>query len=90
MTERTPHHRRKSFDSYMEVFRQLEKEYRNENYTSKQQAFIKRQLLSIYNGMKQNEVASILKKDLKKLESITWIDRLRVGVSSFRNRRRIR
>jgi hypothetical protein len=82
MTERTPHHRRKSFDSYMEVFRQLEKEYRNEKFSNIEKKFIKRQMLSVYHGMKISNMPAVLKKDLEKLTSITLIDRLRLTLSS--------
>jgi glycosyltransferase involved in cell wall biosynthesis len=86
MTEITPRHKRKSFDSYMEVFKLLEKEYLSDKYDRNQKKFIKRQLISIYHGMKKSNVAPILKKDLKKLNSISVIDKLRIQISLLRKR----
>lgn len=86
MTEITPAHKRHSFDSYLEVYKQLEKEYQSDKYNPAQKKFIKRQLLSLYNGMMNSPVASILKKDLKQLASITWSDRARVQLSRVRQK----
>lgn len=81
MTEITPAHRRRSFDSYMEVFKRLEKEYQTDKFSKAQKAFIKRQMLSVYRGMKTSDMPAVLKKDLGKLNSVTLSDRLRLILS---------
>lgn len=86
MTEMTPAHKRKSFVSYMEVFQLLEKKYLSNKYDKNQKKLIKRQLISIYYGMKKSNVAPILKRDLKKLNTITIIDKFRIQLSLFRKR----
>ena len=76
MTNETEEHILKSFNSYIKVFSELEKEYKNEHYTKSQKKFIKRQLLSIYNGLTQSDVRPENKKQLKELKAITLKDKL--------------
>lgn len=86
MTEISPAHKKRSFDSYMQVFKQLEKEYEKEQYNEAQKSFLKRQLLSIYYGLKVSEVPPVLKKDLKTLSAITWKDRLYILLSQWKQK----
>lgn len=76
MTESTKAHQLKSFNSYLEVFKGLEEEYKRAEYREDQKAFIKRQLLSIYNGLMTADVPPINKKKLKQLKFITMKDKL--------------
>lgn len=76
MTEETEAHKLKSFNSYIKVFSKLETEYKKTDYKKSQKQFIKRQLLSIYNGLTQSDVRPENKKKLKQLKAITLKDKL--------------
>lgn len=76
MTEETEAHKLKSFNSYIKVFSELEIEYKNEHYSKSQKQFIKRQLLSIYNGLKQSNVSLEMKKQMKEFEVVTVKDKV--------------
>lgn len=76
MTEETENHKLKSFDSYLKVFKVLEEELQKPDYSNSQKQFIKRQLLSIYNGLIQSDVQTGMKKQLKDLEAITLKDKV--------------
>lgn len=76
MTENTKQHKVKSFESYLEVFEALEKEYTSEKYSKNQKEFIKRQLISIYNGLSTSSVDLKRKRQLKQLKSISIKDKL--------------
>ncbi|WP_080146745.1 glycosyltransferase family 2 protein [Marinilactibacillus piezotolerans] len=84
MTEQTPLHKKRSFESYLKVFKLLENEYQSDQYTEKQKNFLKRQLLSIYNGLQQSKVEPELKKELQKLKTISLKDKLRINLSRLR------
>lgn len=86
MTENTNKHKLKSFDSYLEVFKSLEQEYRSANLTESQQAFIKRQLLSIYNGLRESQVPLEYKKKLRDLKSITFKDKMFIEIAKLKHR----
>lgn len=76
MTAHTNKHKLRSFNSYLEVFKGLEEEYQRGNYSDHQKQFIKRQMLSIYNGLVTSDVNPEMKRKLKNLESITMKDKL--------------
>lgn len=76
MTESTKAHQLKSFNSYLEVFKGLEDEYKKAEYSDHQKAFIKRQLFSIYSGLNKAEVSLKHKKKVKQLKSVTLVDKL--------------
>ncbi|MCD8506277.1 MAG: glycosyltransferase [Alkalibacterium thalassium] len=86
MTENTTTHKLKSFDSYLKVFKALEKEYESEKMNPLQKAFIKRQLLSIYNGLKESPVLPENKKQLRDLKSITLKDKLYLILAKINHR----
>ncbi|WP_423188913.1 glycosyltransferase family 2 protein [Alkalibacterium sp. f15] len=86
MTEHTKKHKLRSFDSYLNVFEALEKEYQKVIYSDQQKQLIKRQLLSIYNGLLKSDVNPERKKQLKKLESITLKDKLFVLAARLKQR----
>lgn len=85
MTENTNLHKVRSFDSYLEVFDELEIFYHSENLTEAQKAFVKRQLLSIYYGLKTSDVEPVKKKKLKEFKSITFKDKVFLFISSTKN-----
>ncbi|WP_208558910.1 glycosyltransferase family 2 protein [Marinilactibacillus kalidii] len=86
MTESTPHHKIKSFESYLEIFRLLETDYQSDRYTSIQKVFLKRQMLSIYNGLQQSQVEPMMKRRLKTINSITIKDKMRIKLSILRQK----
>ncbi|GEN51442.1 glycosyltransferase family 2 protein [Alkalibacterium pelagium] len=76
MTENTNLHKVRSFDSYLEVFAELETLYHSGNLTETQKGFVKRQLLSIYNGLQTASVHPESKRKLRTLKSITLKDKV--------------
>ncbi|MCC5894499.1 MAG: glycosyltransferase [Alkalibacterium sp.] len=76
MTENSKAHKLKSFDSYLEVFRALEEVYTDDKLTESQKAFIKRQLLSIYNGLRTAQQDIPSKRKLNISNTITIKDKL--------------
>jgi glycosyltransferase involved in cell wall biosynthesis len=76
MTENTNLHKVRSFDSYLEVFDELETFYSSSNLNEIQKAFVKRQLLSLYNSMRNSNVTNQKKRVLSNLSSITLIDKI--------------
>ncbi|MFL2116433.1 glycosyltransferase family 2 protein [Marinilactibacillus psychrotolerans] len=86
MTESTPRHKQRSFESYLKVFQLMEEEYISSQYNQQQKGFLKRQLLSIYNGLLQSPVDTGLKKQLKNITSITAKDRFRIQISRLRTK----
>ncbi|MFJ1626562.1 glycosyltransferase family 2 protein [Marinilactibacillus psychrotolerans] len=86
MTESTLEHKQRSFQSYLKVFQLMEEEYISSQYNQQQKDFLKRQLLSIYNGLLQSPVDTGLKKQLKNITSITAKDRFRIQISRLRTK----
>lgn len=76
MTAHTKQHKLKSFNSYIKVFEALEEEYKKPKYTETQKQFIKRQLLSIYNGLLMSDVHPEMKRQLKQFKTVTLKDKL--------------
>lgn len=81
MTESTPFHKKRSFDSYLEVFKLLEKAYHSDQYDADEKVFLKRQLLSIYNGLQQSKVEPEMKIVLRDLKSVALMDKIRLSAS---------
>lgn len=75
MTQYTKKHKIRSFDSYIKVFKALEMEFYKSSYSDEQKQFIKRQLLSIYNGLLMSDVDPAMKRQLKTFKSITLKDK---------------
>lgn len=84
MTENTDAHKVKSFESYLEVFKALEEEYTSDKYSKNQKSFIKRQLVSVYNGLQQSGLALKRKKELRPLKVITLKDKAFLFLTRFR------
>lgn len=77
MTDLSSEKKEQSFDSYRVLFNELEKMIKNNNYTETQKKFIKRQMISIYSGLKNSRISDNKKKKvLKKINSITIKDKL--------------
>lgn len=86
MTEQSKMHKLRSFESYIKVFKALEEEYEKDSYTQEQQAFIKRQLLSIYNGLQTSPVEPILKKQLRDLKSVSQKDKVYLSLARLKHK----
>lgn len=86
MTESSQEHKERSFLSYLEIFKLLEIEYNSRIYNSSQKSFLKRQLLSIYNGLQQSKVDKNFKSKLKQLDAITIKDKIYLLLSKFKNK----
>lgn len=84
MTEQTKQHKLRSFNSYIKVFQALEEEYKQSKYSERQKQFIKRQLLSIYNGLLISDVHPELKRQLKQFKTVTLKDKLFVLGARFK------
>ncbi|GEK88421.1 Glycosyltransferase involved in cell wall bisynthesis [Alkalibacterium putridalgicola] len=76
MTEQTKQHKLRSFNSYIKVFQALEEEYKQSKYSEHQKQFIKRQLLSIYNGLLISDVYPEMKRQLKQFKTVSLKDKL--------------
>lgn len=77
MTDLSSEKKEWSFNSYVALFNELEKMMKNNHYTKKQKKFIKRQMISIYSGLKNSQISEKKKKKvLKKINSITIKDKL--------------
>ncbi|WP_368646135.1 glycosyltransferase family 2 protein [Alkalibacterium putridalgicola] len=88
MTEQTKQHKLRSFNSYIKVFQALEEEFEKPKYSETQKQFIKRQLLSIYNGLLVSDVHPEMKSRLKKFKSVTLKDKLFVLGARFKQQLR--
>ncbi|MEC6747682.1 glycosyltransferase family 2 protein [Marinilactibacillus sp. XAAS-LB27] len=86
MTESTPLHKKKSFDSYMEVFCLIESDYQSNQYNLIEKTFLKRQLISIYSGLQHSQVEPKMKKQLNNLRTIKLQDKLRIKISILRQK----
>lgn len=76
MTDLSSEKKELSFDSYRVLFNELEKMMENKDYTKKQKKFIKRQMISIYSGLKNSQIDEKKKREsLKKINSITLKDK---------------
>lgn len=72
MTIQTPEQLQRSFDSYVKIGKELEIYYQDNSYNKEQKRLIKRQLLSIYNGLKEKKRKN---KILNHFEFITLKDK---------------
>lgn len=76
MTNQSNIQKLKSFESYLTVYKELETYYSTAELSKSRQKFLKRQLLSIYNGLLVADIHPEKKKQLKKLDGVTLMDRI--------------
>lgn len=77
MTNQSPERLKRTGDSYSIIFKELEKLYVNNEYSKEQNKLIKRQMISIYSGLKKSTSdGSKRYEEIKKLKSINLMDRL--------------
>lgn len=77
MTDISTEKKMLSFNSYIILFNELGEMLKSKTYNQKQKKFIKRQMISIYSGLKNSQINKKIKKNaLKKINSITIKDKL--------------
>ncbi|WP_161878209.1 glycosyltransferase family 2 protein [Alkalibacterium sp. MB6] len=86
MTEQSNLHKLKSFESYLKIFKALEKDYQRPELKPAQKQFIKRQLLSVYNGLQQADIHPENKRKLKELKSVTFKDKVFLVLAKIKQR----
>ncbi len=76
MTNQSQERLNRTVDSYIVIYKELEKMYLNKKYTKEQKKLIKRQMLSIYSGLLNSKLDKDEKKDtLKDLKTINMLDK---------------
>lgn len=81
MTIQTPEQIKRSFDSYLKIFKELEQLYESTEYKKEQKKLVKRQMLSIYNGIQESKTKE--KTSVKELKSISLIDKGYLKLQKF-------
>ncbi|MFL2120887.1 glycosyltransferase [Marinilactibacillus psychrotolerans] len=76
MTSQTSERIKKTWDSYIIIFKKLELMYSSNQYSKEQKRLIKRQLISIYSGLKNSNLDKLKKEhEIKEIKSITGLDK---------------
>lgn len=76
MTNQSQERLKRTVDSYIIIYKELEKLYLNKEYSKEQKKLIKRQMLSIYSGLLNSKLDEDEKKDtLKDLKNISLLDK---------------
>ena len=76
MTNQSQERLKKTVDSYIIIYKELEKLYLNKKYTKEQKKLIKRQMLSIYSGLWNSKLDKDEKKDtMKVFKNISMLDK---------------
>ncbi|MFL2132961.1 glycosyltransferase [Desemzia sp. FAM 24101] len=87
MTNQSNERLKRTFDSYAVIYKELEKMYFQNNYSKEQKKLIKRQMLSIYNGLKENPVGPASKnKKMAQIKTVTWKDKSYLTLQKLRNK----
>ncbi|SIO20113.1 Glycosyltransferase involved in cell wall bisynthesis [Carnobacterium alterfunditum] len=84
MTDQSQERLKQTFESYLIIFKELEKMYLNKIYSKEQKKLIKRQILSIYSGLKNSNVNKIEKENkIKDLKGITITDKAYLSIKKI-------
>lgn len=76
MTDQHPKRLKKTLDSYNLIYKELEKLYAQRSFTKEQKKLIKRQMLSIYSGVKNSPLPMAEKGPiLKQMTAVTATDK---------------
>ncbi|WHZ31957.1 glycosyltransferase [Desemzia incerta] len=76
MTDQNPKRLKKTLDSYDLIYKELAKLYAQKRFTKEQKKLIKRQMLSIYSGVKNSSLLMAEKGPiLKQMTAVTAIDK---------------
>ncbi|QQP69593.1 glycosyltransferase [Carnobacterium sp. CS13] len=87
MTIQSPAQQLRSFTSYLKIFKELELLYQSDTYNKEQKKLIKRQMLSIYNGLKENQSEAVSKNnEMTQIKTITLKDKSYLMLQKLRNR----
>lgn len=87
MTIQNPMQHQRSFTSYLKIFKELELLYQSDTYNKEQKKLIKRQMLSIYNGLKENQSEAVNKNnEMTQIKTITLKDKCYLMLQKLRNR----
>lgn len=83
MTDQSPERLKQTVNSYVIIFKELEKLYLNKEYSKEQKKLIKRQMISIYSGLKNS--SSKKEEEIKKLKNINLMDKTYMCVHKLIN-----
>ena len=87
MTNQSPERLQRTFDSYLIIYQELEKLYLKKEYSKEQKKLIKRQMLSIYNGLREYESKVVNKnKEMTPMKTVTLKDKSYLSLQKLRNR----
>ncbi|MCA9766821.1 MAG: glycosyltransferase [Carnobacterium sp.] len=81
MTIQTPEQLQRSFDSYVKIGKELERHYKNKEYTKAQKKLIKRQVLSIYSGLKESKV--VQNQSIHSFEILSILDKSYLKIRNY-------
>lgn len=85
MTNQSQERWQRTFDSYLMIYKELEKLYLKSEYSKDQKKLIKRQMLSIYSGLKKNQLnKGFNKKEINKNNVISTKDKLYLLLKEFK------
>ena len=77
MTDQSNERLKRTFDSYAIIYKELEQMYFQNNYSNEQKKLIKRQMLSIYSGLKKNQITESEKASfMKEVKGVTIFDKM--------------
>ncbi|WP_407370901.1 glycosyltransferase [Carnobacterium sp.] len=87
MTNQSQERLKRTVESYVIIFKELEKLYLNKEYSKEQKKLIKRQMLSIYSGLKKNGLTKKNKdSELIGNNVISLIDKLFIKFKELNNK----
>lgn len=86
MTELSKAHKVQSFKAYLKAFNKLEELYLKEDYSKEQKKFVKRQMMSVYNGLLNADVPPEMRKQLRDIKTLSMKDKLQVRISDLRQK----
>lgn len=77
MTNQSQERLQRTFDSYLTIYEELKKLYLKSEYSKEQKKLIKRQMLSIYSGLKNSSIKKNKKEEIfKDLKGIGLMDKI--------------
>lgn len=91
MTIQTPEQLQRSFDSYVKIGGELAVYYQDNSYNKEQKRLIKRQLVSIYNGINASKLdKQKKKKGIREFKNINLIDKSYLILQKLWNKHKIK
>lgn len=84
MTNQSQERLQRTFDSYFIIYQELEKLYLKKKYSKEQKKLIKRQMISIYSGLKTSSIKKSKKEEvIKKLKGINLMDKAYIYITKI-------